>query len=46
MLRHGGSASPRELVQDMLGFEPTVSDLVDTLYTDIIKKRARVISLP
>ena len=43
MLRHGGSASPWELVQDMLGFEPTVSDVVETLYIDIVK---RVKSLP
>ena len=41
MLSEGGGASPRELVQDLLGFDPSVSDLVDTLYTDIMQRRGK-----
>jgi len=39
MLSEGGGASPRELVRDLLGFDPSMSDLVDTLYTDILERR-------
>ncbi len=45
MLSYGGGASPRELVRDLLGFEPSVSDLVHTLYTDILEQRKRIAKL-
>lgn len=42
MLSQGGGINPRELVGNMLSFEPTVEQLVDSLYHDILKQRERV----
>ena len=38
MLRHGGGVHPKTLVKEMLGFEPTVDNLVDTLYSEVLRK--------
>lgn len=42
MLSQGGGISPRVLVRDMLGFEPSVKELVDALYSDILRQREMV----
>lgn len=42
MLSYGGSVSPHVLVRDMLGFEPSVEELVGALYTDILRQREKV----
>ena len=42
MLSHGGSVNPHVLVSDMLGFEPSVEELVDALYMEILKQRGKV----
>ncbi len=39
MLMFGGGVHPRTLVGEMLGFEPTVNDLVEALYSDILQQR-------
>ena len=45
MLHHGGGIDPNTLVGDMLGFKPTVSDLVDALATDLASQKARIANL-
>ena len=45
MLSFGGGINPRELVRDMLGFEPSVEQLVNALYSDVIKHRQQVETL-
>ena len=42
MLKYGGGIHPRTLVCDMLGFEPTISDLVDALCADVVEHQARI----
>ena len=42
MLSYGGGVSPHVLVRDMLGFEPSVEELVGALYTDILRQREEV----
>ena len=42
MLSVGGGASPRRLVAEVLGFEPSVEQLVDALYQDILKQRGKM----
>lgn len=42
MLSFGGGVNPRELVRDMLGFEPDVEQLVNALYSDVMKHRQQV----
>lgn len=39
MLKFGGGVHPWTLVEEMLGFEPTVDDLVEALYADILQQR-------
>lgn len=41
MLRPGGGEHPRTLVADLLGFSPTVDDLVDALCSDVRTRRQR-----
>ena len=41
MLKYGGGIHPKTLVRDMLGFEPTISDLVEALFADVVEHRAR-----
>ena len=45
MLQHGGGIDPNTLVGEMLGFKPTVSDLVDALYTDLVSQRTKIANL-
>ena len=45
MLSFGGGIEPRKLVGDMLGFDPSVEQLVDALYEDILKKREQAKNL-
>ena len=42
MLSYGGGIKPNLLVRDMLGFEPTVEQLVNALYNDILKQREEI----
>lgn len=42
MLRHGGGLHPKTLVKSMLGYEPSVSDLVDALYIDVTEQQKKV----
>ncbi len=42
MLRYGGGLDPKLLVREMLGFEPTVDQLVDALFKDILGHRKKV----
>lgn len=42
MLQHGGGVAPMELVEEVLGFEPSVEDLVCALYTDIKEHREKL----
>ena len=42
MLTFGGGIHPRTLIHDMLGFEPTISDLVDALHSDVVKHRDKI----
>lgn len=42
MLSCGGGLSPRRLVGDMLGFEPSVEELVEALFSDVLKQRNEV----
>lgn len=42
MLRHGGGMAPMELVKEVLGFEPTIEDLVSALYTDVKEHREQL----
>ena len=42
MLQYGGGLAPRRLVSDMLGFEPTIRDLVGALYSDVREHRQRL----
>ena len=39
MLSHGGGVHPDKLLRDLLTFEPSVSDLVDTLHTSVVEHR-------
>ena len=45
MLRHGGGVDPNILVGNVLGFEPTVDDLVDALYMDLASRKAKIANL-
>ena len=45
MLRHGGGIDPNTLVGDMLGFKPSVSDLVDALCTDLAYQKEKIAAL-
>ena len=45
MLRHGGGINPNTLVSDVLGFEPTVDDLVDSLCADLATRKAKIANL-
>lgn len=45
MLSSGGGIEPRKLVGDMLGFEPSVEQLVDALHEDIVRKREQAKNL-
>ena len=42
MLRHGGGVDPNALVRDVLGFKPTVDDLVDALFTDLVSRKEKI----
>lgn len=42
MLTYGGGIHPRTLIRDMLGFEPTISDLVDALHSDVVQHRDKI----
>jgi intermediate peptidase len=42
MLSFGGGINPQELVKGMLGFEPSVEELVNALYSDVLKHRQQV----
>lgn len=42
MLSCGGGINPRVLVRDMLGFEPSVEQLVDALHGDVLKQREQI----
>ena len=42
MLMHGGGIHPRTLVGNMLGFDPTVTDLVEALYSDVVEQRKQI----
>lgn len=42
MLQYGGGLAPKTLVRDMLGFEPSIGDLVDSLYTDVQEHRQKL----
>ena len=39
MLHHGGGVHPSTLVEGVLGFEPTISDLVNALYDNIVDRQ-------
>ena len=45
MLSYGGGVAPMELVGEMLGFEPSVEQLVGALYEDVLRQRERVKAL-
>lgn len=45
MLRHGGGINPNTLVNNVLGFEPNVDDLVDALYTDLVSRKTKIANL-
>ena len=42
MLKYGGGLPAKRLVHDMLGFEPTITDLVEALCHDITEHRQRM----
>ena len=42
MLRHGGGVHPMILVKNILGYEPSVLDLVNALHDDVIERQSRV----
>ena len=42
MLRYGGGMPPEVLVKDMLTFEPTVEDLIDALYQEVLEHRTKL----
>lgn len=42
MLSFGGGINPKELVRDMLGFEPSVEQLVNALHSDVLKHRQQL----
>ena len=42
MLSYGGGINPTVLVRNMLGFEPTIEELVNALYSDVLKQREHV----
>ena len=42
MLSYGGGLSPMKLVAEMLGFEPSVEQLVEALYQDVLTQREKV----
>ena len=42
MLRHGGGVHPRTLVKGVLGFEPSVNDLVEALYSDLVSDQKKI----
>ena len=44
MLRPGGGIDPNTLVSDVLGFKPTVDDLVNALCTDLTSRKAKLAS--
>ena len=45
MLSFGGGLPPNELVRDLLNFEPSVSDLVDTLHVSVLEHRRKLTQL-
>ena len=45
MLSFGGGLPPNELVRDLLNFEPSVSDLVDTLHSSVLERRQKLTQL-
>ena len=45
MLRYGGGLPPMQLVRDMLGFEPSIADLVEALCDDIHQHRHKMKSV-
>ena len=45
MLRHGGGIDPNTLVSEVLGFKPTVTDLVDALCTDLASQKSKIANL-
>ena len=45
MLQYGGGVHPKKLVREVLGFESSISDLVDTLCDDIAQHKDQVKSL-
>lgn len=42
LLRHGGGIHPTTLVKNLLGYDPSISDLVNALYDNVIKKQSLV----
>ena len=42
MLQYGGGLPPNTLVREVLNFEPSVSDMVQALYSDIVEQRQRL----
>lgn len=42
MLKYGGGLQPKKLVRDMLGFEPTIPNLVEALCHDITEHRQKM----
>ena len=45
MLQYGGGLPPMQLVRDMLGFEPSIADLVEALCDDIHQHRHKMKSV-
>ena len=45
MLMYGGGIHPHKLVKDMLGFEPSVADLVEALYSNVVEHREQISKL-
>lgn len=42
MLRHGGGIHPMILVKNILGYEPSILDLVNALHDDVIERQSRI----
>lgn len=45
MLAYGGGAHPLTLVRNMLGYEPTVMELVDAFYQEIVDLKSNYVSI-
>ncbi len=45
MLRHGGGIHPSILVKNLLGYDPSISDLVNALYDNVIEKQYQISAL-